>query len=96
MEGTGGAPEERTEAGGRYGEQNPHALQKRYLDGLRKYKKQGVKVLIDGEERSEKEWDRLFGVAEDGGFYMADFISAPEGGVREIRFDKIYVQEFYD
>ena len=71
------------------------ALRKRYLEGLRKCKKQGIRVLIDGEEASEKRWYSLFGVADDGGFYMADFVTEPEGQVREIRFDRVHVKELY-
>lgn len=71
------------------------ALRKRYLEGLRKCRRQGIRVLIDGEEVSEKRWHNLFGVADDGGFYMADFVTEPEGQVREIRFDRVHVKELY-
>ena len=71
-------------------------LCKRYLAGLRRYKEHGVKVLIDGREVPEKNWPRIFRIAEDGGFYMADFVAEPEGGVREIRFDRINIHRLYD
>lgn len=71
------------------------ALRKRYIEGLRKCRRQGIRVLIDGEEVSEKRWYSLFGVADDGGFYMADFVTEPEGQVREIRFDRVHVKELY-
>ena len=44
----------------------------------------------------EKNWPRIFRIAEDGGFYMADFVAEPEGGVREIRFDRINIHRLYD
>lgn len=72
-----------------------NTLRKRYLEGLRKCRRQGIRVLIDGEEASEKRWHSLFGVSDDGGFYMADFITEPEGRVKEIRFDRVHVKELY-
>ncbi len=72
-------------------------VQERYLEGLKKYKKMGVRIRIDGREVPEEDWDRIFKVAErpDGstGFYMADFIAAPVGTIREIRLDRIYLKE---
>ena len=41
-----------------------NSVQKRYLNGLKAYKRQGIKVLIDGLERPEKEWDMIFRVSE--------------------------------
>lgn len=76
-------------------ETDERLLQERYLNGLRRFKEQGVRVLIDGKEKPETDWGALFGVADDGGFYMADFIAAPEGAVKEIRFDRIYVRDLY-
>lgn len=66
----------------------------RYLEGLRSFRSQGVRVLIDGREEPEGDWGRLFQVSDDGGFYMADFIAAPEGPLKEIRFDKVHVRDF--
>lgn len=45
-----------------------------YIEGLRRYQKQGVRIFIDGEEAGEGLWERLFEVQEDGGFYMGDYI----------------------
>ena len=47
-----------------------------------------VKEIVKGD------WGRLFQVSDDGGFYMADFIAAPEGPLKEIRFDKVHVRDF--
>ena len=44
-------------------------LQKTYLDGLRRYKCRGIPIIIDGEECPEKDWERIFEMSEDGGFY---------------------------
>ena len=44
-------------------------LQKTYLDGLRRYKCRGIPIIIDGGECPEKDWERIFEMSEDGGFY---------------------------
>lgn len=51
-------------------------LQKTYLDGLRRYKCRGIPIIIDGEECPEKDWERIFEMSEDGGFYMGDYVGA--------------------
>lgn len=66
-------------------------LQRTYLDGLRRYKMRGVKILVDGIECPETEWSRIFEMGEDGGFYMGDYVGAEQGCLREIRFDKVYL-----
>ncbi len=66
-------------------------LQRTYLDGLRRYKSKGVRILVDGIECPEKEWDRIFELGEDGGFYMGDYVGAEQGCLKEIRFDKVYL-----
>ena len=71
-----------------------------YLDGLRQMKEKGVRVSIDGKEVPEENWDSIFKVAESGGdssvFYMADYIAAPHGKLKEIRLDRIRVRDFVD
>ena len=47
-------------------------LQKTYLDGLRRYKCRGIPIIIDGEECPEKDWERIFEMSEDGGFYIVN------------------------
>ena len=34
-----------------------------------------------------------FEVREDGMFYMGDYVQAEGGGLKEIRFDKVYLSE---
>ena len=69
-------------------------LRARYLESLRICREHGIRVLIDGREEPEHVWPKLFGVSEDRGFYMADFVTEPEGLVKEIHFDKIYMRDF--
>ena len=45
-----------------------------YVEGLKRYQKRGVRVLIDGEDACEETWGKLFEVREDGSFYMGDYI----------------------
>ncbi len=45
-----------------------------YVEGLKRYQKRGVRVLIDGEDAREETWGKLFEVREDGSFYMGDYI----------------------
>ena len=47
---------------------------KAYVEGLKRYQARGVSVLIDGKEAEEKEWNKIFEIREDGGFYMGDYI----------------------
>lgn len=76
----------------RNGEYADHEkLQRTYLDGLKRYKKKGVRILVDGIECPEQEWERIFEMGEDGGFYMGDFVGAEQGCLEEIRFDKVYL-----
>lgn len=66
-------------------------LQSTYLDGLKRYKSKGVHIVIDGEECPESDWERIFEMGEDGGFYMGDYVGAELGCLKEIRFDKVYL-----
>jgi hypothetical protein len=62
-----------------------------YLEGLKKYRDQGIAIIIDGEELPEEDWSKIFEVKEDDCFYMADYIpDETTGKLQEIRFDKIY------
>ncbi len=59
--------------------------------GLKKYRDQGIAIIIDGEELPEKDWNKIFEIREDDSFYMADFVPDGETGkLREIRFDRVY------
>ncbi|MCD8224357.1 MAG: hypothetical protein LUC99_05865 [Clostridiales bacterium] len=53
-----------------------------FLDGLKKFRERGVRILVDGKEVAEKNWDelqRIFQIRYGGPqrheqFYMADLI----------------------
>lgn len=32
-------------------------------------------------------------MGEDGAFYMGDYVCSDKGGLKEIRFDKVYLSE---
>ena len=66
---------------------------KDYLDGLKRFKKRGIPIIIDGKECTEADWTRIFDVGEDGAFYMGDYVCSDKGGLKEIRFDKVYLSE---
>jgi hypothetical protein len=62
-----------------------------YLAGLKRYRDQGIAILIDGEELPEEDWNKIFEVKEDNCFYMADYIPDEKTGkLQEIRFDRVY------
>lgn len=61
-----------------------------FLEGLKKYHDRGVRIVIEKKEALPEEWDQVFKVSEDGGFYMGDYISDDEGRLTEIRFDWVY------
>ena len=44
------------------------------MEGLKRYQKRGIRVLIDGVDASDATWAKLFEVREDGSFYMGDYI----------------------
>ena len=45
-----------------------------YVEGLKRYQKRGIRVLIDGKDACEDTWGTLFEVRADGSFYMGDYI----------------------
>lgn len=65
----------------------------RYLNGLRRYSEKGIPIYVDGAISGPKEWERLFEIREDGMFYMGDYVQADAGGLKEIRFDRVYLAE---
>ena len=66
-----------------YGDRKKH--QRIYLDGLKRYKNKGVRITIDGVECPEKEWEKIFEMGEDGGFYMGDYVGAEQGCLNKNR-----------
>lgn len=61
-----------------------------FLEGLERYRKKGVPILIDGKECTPEDYRKIFEVREDGSFYMGDYIGAETGGLKEIHFDRVY------
>ena len=53
----------------------------------------GIPIYMDGKLSGQREWEKLFEVREDGMFYMGDYVQAEGGGLKEIRFDKVYLSE---
>ena len=45
-----------------------------YIKGLKRYEQKGIPVYIDGKKPEEEDWEKIFQIQEDGGFYMSDFI----------------------
>lgn len=45
-----------------------------YVEGMKRYQEQGVRVLIDGKDADDELWEKIFEVRKDGGFYMGDYI----------------------
>ena len=45
-----------------------------YVEGLKRYQKRGIRVLIDGKDACEETWGKQVEVREDGSFYMGDYI----------------------
>ena len=65
----------------------------KYLNGLKRYTERGIPIYMDGKLSGPGEWERLFEVREDGMFYMGDYVQSEGGGLKEIRFDKVYLYE---
>mgnify|MGYP007090972803 CR=1 FL=1 len=70
----------------------------RYLNGLKRYTEKGIPIYMDGKLSGQREWEKLFEVREDGMFYMGDYepflyYKPKGGGLKEIRFDKVYLSE---
>ena len=59
-----------------------------YLQGLRRYKDMGVRILVDGSD-DERRWNRILQVSDDA-YYMGDYVEdGSTGKLQEIRFDKV-------
>lgn len=65
----------------------------RYLGGLRRLSEKGVQIYIDGQLAAPEDWERLFEIREDRMFYMGDYVQAEAGGIKEVRFDKVYLSD---
>lgn len=72
---------------------NEKREQRLYLNDLKRYKRNGVRIKVDGKECPEAEWYRIFEMEEDGLFYMGDYVGSEDGHLEEIRFDKVYFRD---
>lgn len=70
--------------------------QKRYLDGMRRYKNRGVRILIDNEEKPEAAWGIIFAAAAEGCYYRTHFVHTANDGIAEIRFERQKESEIRD
>ena len=61
-----------------------------YLGGLRRFTEKGIPIYVDGQVSGPPDWEKLFEIREDNMFYMGDYVQADAGGLKEIRFDKVY------
>ena len=46
---------------------------------------------MDGRVSGPPEWEKLFEIRDDNMFYMGDYLQAESGGLKEVRFDKVYL-----
>lgn len=65
----------------------------RYLNGLKRLSEKGIRIYIDGEPSEPEDWEKLFEIREDRMFYMGDYVQAEAGGIKEVRFDKVYLSD---
>lgn len=49
-----------------------------FLDGLRRYKERGVRILLDGKEVDVDRLEVIFEEQPDGSFYMGDYVLEEE------------------
>ena len=51
-----------------------------FLEGLKRYRERGIRILIDGKETDESKWKKIFEPRFHGdtSFYMADFVFEDE------------------
>ncbi len=61
-----------------------------YLGGLKRLTEKGIPIYMDGHISGPPDWEKLFEIREDNMFYMGDYVQAETGGLKEIRFDKVY------
>ena len=73
---------------------------RKFVEGMMRYPEMGIAVYIDDKIPEEQsDWDKLTVIREDNRFYMADFVEDQDGGLKEIRFDKVYhgeIESEYD
>lgn len=63
-----------------------------YLGGLSWLSEKGDRHLCGRPGlRFRPEWEKLFEIRDDNMFYMGDYVQAESGGLKEVRFDKVYL-----
>ena len=65
----------------------------RYLNGLKRYTEKGIPIYMDGKLSGQRVWDNLFEFCEYGMFFMGVYVQALGFGLKDIRFDKVYLSE---
>ena len=69
------------------------AEKQQYLGGLKRLSEKGIQIYMDGQVSGPPEWEKLFEIREDKMFYMGDYVQSDTGGLKEIRFDKVYLSD---
>lgn len=54
-----------------------------FLEGLKRYRERGVRVLLDGKEVEIDDLEVIFEEQPDGSFYMGDYVLEDEHTMRE-------------
>lgn len=65
--------------------------QRAFIKVLKQYQEQGGRILMDGVEAPESDWERIFELGEDGGCYMGDYVGTSFDSLDEIHFNKVYL-----
>lgn len=63
-----------------------------FLDGLRRYKERGVRILLDGREVDVDRLEVIFEEQPDGSFYMGDYV-LEEGNTDKDQAGSLKVKE---
>lgn len=54
-----------------------------FLEGLRRYRERGVRVLLDGKEVEIDDLEVIFEEQPDGSFYMGDYVLEEDQNLRD-------------
>lgn len=71
---------------------NPRT-RKIFLDGLRRYRERGVRILLDGKEVAIDDFGVIFEEQPDGSFYMGDYILEEELERKELLGGELNIKE---
>ncbi len=64
-----------------------------FLEGLRRYRERGVRILLDGKEVEVEDLRIIFEEQTDGSFYMGDYVLEEDQPQREAAGMSLKVQE---